>query len=294
MLVTSCSNNPYQLSKKGEDSLNQNYHLDTDYIITQYADATGQHASFYTIENSDYFLIIDGGWSENSDIVREVIAAHDNLVNAWIITHPHQDHAGAFNEIMADLQGITIEQIYDNGFDYEFIKNAGEKYDDLLVMENYYQLTHTLDNVTHLKRNDIIDICGLTVEVLNSYDDIILSNIGGEQDYQNNASLMLKITNQTDSLLICSDIKYDMDPYLTENLSSETLSSTYVQCGHHGNWSLSEDFYNKTGAAIFLMDAPAGISESSNFPASTLKDNLEANGNTVFDFTTAPNRFVLK
>lgn len=278
----------------GTDSLSQSYNLSTDYLITQYSDITGQHSSFYTIENNEYFIIIDGGWEANVDTLRQIIAEHNNTVNAWIITHPHKDHAGAFNAIMGDPENITVQSIYDNGFDYEFIKNAGEKYDDLQIMETYYSLTKDLDFVTHLHRGDVVDICGLTVNVFNSYDNIVLENIGGELDYQNNASLMLKITNSVDSILICADIKYDMDPYLNSTLTPEDLACTYVQCGHHGNWSLSEDFYNKTGASTFLLDAPAAITESADFPASTLKDYFEDSGKHVFDFTTTPNCFVLK
>ena len=38
---------------------------------------------------------------------------HGNHVNAWILSHPHQDHAGAFNQIYASPDGITIDAVYD-------------------------------------------------------------------------------------------------------------------------------------------------------------------------------------
>ena len=136
------------------DTLGQTYDLHNDYLITQYADATGQHGTFYTIENSESLIILDGGWSGNADAVRSVIAAHDNTVNAWIISHPHQDHAGAFNSIYSDLQGITIEHLYDNSFDYDFVETNGEPYDDISVMETYHALTSQTENLTHLKRGD--------------------------------------------------------------------------------------------------------------------------------------------
>ena len=39
------------------DTLGQTYDLHNDYLITQYADATGQHGTFYTIENSESLII---------------------------------------------------------------------------------------------------------------------------------------------------------------------------------------------------------------------------------------------
>ena len=68
--------------------------LSREYLVTQYPDATGVQGTFYTITNDDTLIIIDGGWADNESAVREVIAEHGNKVDAWIISHPHKDHAG--------------------------------------------------------------------------------------------------------------------------------------------------------------------------------------------------------
>lgn len=276
-----------------KDSTGYTPDLTTEYLVTQYADASGVQAMFYTIENEEYFLIIDGGWTENESAVREVIRAHGNEVDAWIITHPHKDHAGAFNAIMKNPDGITVHQIYDNGFDYDFIHAAGEPYDDITIMEDYHALTKDAANVTHLQRGDVLTICGLTFSIYNAYDDIVLANVGEELDYQNNASLLFKVSSANSSILFSSDIKYDMDAYLLANYGN-AIACDYVQTGHHGNWSFSDAFYEKTNASVFFFDAPADITENPNFPASELKDGLEAKNKTVLDFGTAPNTVTLK
>lgn len=275
------------------DSTGYKTDLSTEYLVTQYPDAAGVQGTFYTIENDDYFLIIDGGWAENADAVRNVIKKHDNEVDAWIITHPHQDHAGAFNEIMENPNGIVVHQIYDNGFDYDFIMEVGEPYDDITIMQDYYALTKDLCNVTHFKRGDSADICGLTFTIFNAYDDVVLTNVGDEHDYQNNASMLFKVSSPNSSILFCSDIKYDMDSYLL-TAYGDAIACDYVQTGHHGNWSFSDEFYEKTGASVFFFDAPADITENPDFPASALKDMLETENRTVLDFGTAPNTVTLK
>lgn len=293
-LFTACS------SEK-KDTTGYTPNLASEYLVTQYADATGQQGSFYTIANENSFIVIDGGWADNADAVRKVIKKHGNTVDAWIISHPHRDHAGAFNQIYADPQGITIKQIYDNGFDYDFIEAVGEPYDDITVMETYYALTKDAANVTHLKRNDRLDICGLTFSILNAYDDIVLATVGGEKDYQNNASLMFTVSSANSAMLFTGDIKYDMNDYLLENYG-DAIACDYVQTSHHGNWGFSEEFYEKTGASVYFFDAPAEITENPDFPASQLKTNLAANAKntdsteegTVLDFSTAPNTVTLK
>ena len=205
VVLAACSHHTLVESKK--DSTGYTPDPATEYLVTQYADATGVQGTFYTITNDATLIIIDGGWADNASAVREVIAAHGNHVNAWILSHPHQDHAGAFNQIYAAPDGITIDAVYDNGFDYDFIEAAGEPYDDITVMETYHALTRDASNVTHLHRGDILSICGLTFSVLNAYDDTVLQNVGDEKDYQNNASLLLKVSSVNSSMLFCSDIK---------------------------------------------------------------------------------------
>ncbi len=280
-------------SKSGTDSTGYTPDLSMEYLVTQYSDAPGQQGTFYTISNDETLIIIDGGWADNEAAVRKVIAQHGNKVDAWIISHPHRDHAGAFNTIYADPGEIIIEEIFDNGFDYDFIESVGEPYDDITVMETYYALTKDAANVTHLKRGDVLDICGLTFSVYNAYDDIVLNTVGGEKDYQNNASLLFKVSSANSSMLFCSDIKYDMDDYLLAAYG-EDIACDYVQTGHHGNWSFSDTFYDATGASVFFLDAPAEITDNPDYPASALKINLLEKEKTVLDFSTAPNSVTLK
>lgn len=282
---------------KKQDSTGYSPDLSDEYLVTQYADANGAQGTFYTIENEQFFLIIDGGWAENEQAVREVIREHGNVVDAWFISHPHRDHAGAFNAIFANPDGIEIRAVYDNGFDYEFIESVGEPYDDITVMETYHALTAGDSRVSHLSRGQQLSVCGLTFYVLNAYDDVVLSSVGDEKDYQNNASLLLRVESAHSSMLFCSDIKYDMNDVLLAAWGGEgesLLSCDYVQTGHHGNWSFSDEFYDATGASVFFFDAPAEITENSNFPASRLKSYLGEKNGTALDFSTAPNRVTLR
>lgn len=282
-----------QTSGAKKDSTGYTPDLSREYLVTQYPDATGAQGTFYTIESDSCFIIIDGGWAGNAGALRDVIAAHGNRVDAWILSHPHQDHAGAFNEIYADPSGIIIDAIYDNGPDYEFIGSVGEPYDDITVMETYRSLTEEAENVTHLKRGDSLSICGLTFDVYNAFDDIVIQNVGEEKDYQNNASLLFKVSSKNSSMLFCSDIKYDMDAYLL-GACRDMLSCDYVQTGHHGSWSFSDEFYDAADGDVYFIDAPPSITGSTDFPASELKRGLSEKRKLVLDFSTAPNSVTLK
>lgn len=269
-----------------------NYLNRGNFRVTQYAGSTGNQGTFYTIkDNQGHLIIIDGGWREDEAFVRQIIAENHNKVDAWIITHPHRDHAGAFDAIYSNLQGIQINTIYDNDFDYDFIEAAGEPYDDITIMEDYYSMTKNATNIVHLKRGDTVDLCGLKMSVLNAFDDVVISNVGTEKDYQNNAALLLLIESENKSMLFCSDIKGNMQNCLQPAL--EQITCDYVEVGHHGNWGFSEEIYSGLNPKVCFFDAPDWIMENDDYPAKALKESLQKQGIQTLDFTTAPNSVVL-
>lgn len=260
-------------------------------VITQYADVTGNVANCYTITKGDKLIIIDGGWAENAPALRDIIASHGNHVDAWIISHTHSDHVGAFNVIYADPQGITIDTIYDNGTDYDFMMTAGEPFDSLEPLKTYHELTKDALNVVHLKRNEHLDICGLKVDVYNAFDDIMKERVGEQKDYQNNGSLCLKFTNKDESFLYTGDMKLDLNEYMM-NTYGDQLNSSYVQLSHHGNWGLSADYYISMDAKAYFADI--GPSYYQDFPIGELRQHILDSGKIYYDYGTAPNRISLK
>ena len=69
--------------------------------VTQHgSDSDFQQSMFYTIKGSNgKLIVIDGGWDYDAKRVRDTIKKLGGKVNLWIITHPHPDHVGAFNQI---------------------------------------------------------------------------------------------------------------------------------------------------------------------------------------------------
>ena len=65
-------------------------------------------------------IVVDGGWTDNTDYVINQIKAKGGHVQAWLITHPDSDHAGAIADILYKHAGeITIDGIY-----YSFLEDS--------------------------------------------------------------------------------------------------------------------------------------------------------------------------
>ena len=62
-------------------------------------------------------IVVDGGLGADAAYLRSQIQARGGRVAAWLITHPHGDHAGALYQILqgeaaGQASGITIDGIY--------------------------------------------------------------------------------------------------------------------------------------------------------------------------------------
>lgn len=58
-------------------------------------------------------IVIDGGWEADADKLSSLILQQGGKVDAWLITHPHEDHVGALCAILNDAsRKIKIDKIY--------------------------------------------------------------------------------------------------------------------------------------------------------------------------------------
>lgn len=267
---------------------------DNIWRLTQYEDSTGSQAIFYTISRNggDDLIVIDGGTAGNADYVRSVIDEAGGEVDAWILTHPHPDHIGAFNVIYESPEGIEIGAIYDNGLDYEYYAPIAFDWDGLAGYETYLSLTDGDPRVMHPKRDDVIEVDGLKIEIFNTYDEVFLDYYLA--DVCNESSLVFRIEFEEDRVLFTGDCYSQANSDYLIDTYGDKLKADYVQMGHHGNATLSNDFYALVDPDIALFDAPDWLMDSDTYTTSIAKAYMESIGAEVFYYNTAPNQFELK
>lgn len=262
---------------------------DVRWTLTQHQDVSGSQANFYTItSNSGKLIVIDGGTENNADYVRQVIAENGEHVDAWILTHPHFDHIGAFVRIFTE-DGVEVEAIYDNGLDYDFYKTVAQEWDVIATYEAYLDLTEGWQEVTSLKAGDTLSFDNLTLTFYNSYFEGIEQFAG---DIPNNGSLVFKAATPEKSMLFVGDCYAQglADKWVKEGLE---VKADCVQMGHHGNNTLPIWFYEHVGADIVFFDAPGWLMEGEQYDAKENKAAMEQLADTIYDYSTAPNEVKL-
>ena len=260
--------------------------ISASWEITQYG-PRDINSSFYTIYNPEEGLIlIDGGWTEDAAYVREIINSFGVPVEAWILTHPHQDHIGAFNAIYPELDEITVNNIYtvDMASPEECIVVAPwdsvDTYNDFLALD--------IPNLQYVYAGDVFTICGLEIEIFSTYDENVKAL---SRDYLNDGSMMFKVTGNEESFLFCADVGICMSDYLLQKYSAEKLSADYIQMGHHGFGGLSDSFYETVQPGIAFFDAPDWLmyDETGKYDTPQNIALMKNIGSEIVSFNSSPN-----
>lgn len=267
-----------------------------EYFITQYNDIADSQAMFYTIESTkNKLIVVDGGTTPNAEYVREIITGLGGKVDAWILTHPHPDHIGAFNAIWQDPQEIKIKEVYAIDVNYDNYKTLARPWDGFECFEEFLEITADSDKIHYVKAGDELELCGLDMKVLNAYNAEITDKLS--KDLANDGSMMFKIKNEKESMLFCADVGVKISDTIMQQFGNE-LQCDYIQMGHHGNGGLSQEFYQLTKAKIAFFDAPEWLMNPTD-PETTWttpqnRKLMENMGATVYYYNTAPNKVKLK
>lgn len=262
------------------------------WTVTQYG-PRHNNSSFYTIYNPKQGLIvIDGGWTEDAQYVKDILEIHGNEVDLWILTHPHEDHIGAFNTLYPEFEqeNIVVHRIMTVDMASPEMCTEVAPWDNTDAYNRF--LTLSVDNLEYVYIGDTFKIFDLTFEVLNAYGEHTKQY---SRDYLNDGSMMFKVTHDEESMLFCADVGVNLSSYLHDRWQN-TLKADYLQMGHHGYGGLEDYFYETVRPQIAFFDAPEYMmfDETGKFDNPQNKAFMEGLGCEIYYFKDGPNSIILK
>ena len=222
--------------------------------------ATGaQNLSIVIKSPHGKLIVIDGGWEADADKLSSLILQQGGKVDAWLITHPHEDHVGALCAILDDTaRKIKIDKIYcslANPDWYRKVSTTGAGIADQLLSAFTKLPVGTVTN--NIGRGTEINIDDVNIRVLNNRGVYTYNGV-------NNSSLVYKIRVSGQSILILGDLAYDGGKDLIKTCTAAELKSDIVQMAHHGQQGVDQDAYALIAPTTCLWPSPAWLWNNDN------------------------------
>lgn len=204
-------------------------------------------------------IVVDGGWEADATKLSELILQQGGKVDAWLITHPHEDHVGALCAILNDSsRKIKIDKIYCSLATpdwYRQVSPTGAGIADQLLSA-FTKLP--VGTVTYnIGRGTEINIDDVNIRVLNNRGVYTYNGV-------NNSSMVYKIRVSGQSILILGDLAYDGGKDLIKTCTAAELKSDIVQMAHHGQQGVDQDAYALIAPTTCLWPTPAWLWNNDN------------------------------
>ena len=227
------------------------------FTLWQLPEQTYSQMMSYVIRTQDgKVIVIDGGMPGDAPYLRGFLGALGNHVDAWFITHPHDDHIGAITEILNKPNGLKTGVIYASMPAGAWVKDVvpPEEHDAITHLEK--ALTGAGKTLTELRIGQTITVDRVKFEVLSVWNPEIHPNP------LNNSSVVLRVFDPGKSVLFLGDLGPEGGTKLLQSKYRSRLHADYVQMAHHGQNGVDLAVYKAIRATYCLWPTPTWLWEN--------------------------------
>lgn len=212
-----------------------------------------------TIGNSYVFrtktgkvIVMDGGFPEEAFTMRGFIGALGNEVEAWFISHPHDDHMGALREILKQgTQDLRIKAIYHSRITDKVID--AEPTEAEKTRDFYDRLNKCDAKVVDIQQaGQVFDFDGMKLKILSVATQLTTN------PYNNN-SMIMRVWDKRKSMVFLGDAGVECGDLALKGPYAEDLNCDYLQMAHHGQNGCSEEFYRSITFRACLWPTPMWV-----------------------------------
>lgn len=229
-------------------------HAKKTFTLWQLESQVNTIGNIYVIRtHSGKVIVMDGGDEVEKDYLRGFIDALGGKVDAWFVSHPHNDHMGALKVLLEKPNGLQIDKIYHSRFPENLIDTEEQKWAD------YTRVFYTL--LDNAKDTEVIDchcgdefsIDGINFKILAEKNPEITGN------GYNNSSMVVKMWDKQKSFIFLGDLGVEAGDKLLASEYAKDLECDYLQLAHHGNWAVKKNFYEKVKFRACLWPSPSWL-----------------------------------
>ena len=231
---------------------------------TQYATNYNTGMGYVIRLEDGSFIIVDGGYETEThaknlyDVLVKQSEGRDIVIAAWIFTHAHSDHAGAFKSFTS-LYGseVTVESFIYNFPTDEAAEACGDTPNVDAISNAMAKYVGAKTVIAHA--GQVHRIRNAVVNILYTYDMMMPYKM---VDY-NATSVVFNVELEGSTVLFLGDAGGESDnvdgemSYMMRIYSAETLGADIVQAAHHGvdKHDKIKSFYALIGADYVFIPA---------------------------------------
>ena len=210
-----------------------------------------QMMSFVIKTKNGKIIVVDGGLPQDEPHLVETIKSFGNEVSAWILSHPHSDHGGAFTKLAENgFEGLQIDAFYYNIREQAWYDKY-ESYRAEMVNTIRNSIAKLPAGVSHItSKGEVYYVDGVAIHVLNDPYWIESNSI-------NNSSVVFRLDFDNGTRVLFLG---DMGPQAGESLKAEVpaseLKSDIVQMAHHGQYGVNKDVYEIIAPKVAMWNTP--------------------------------------
>ena len=200
-------------------------------------------------------IVMDGGMPQEEFYLRGFLSALGANVDAWFISHPHDDHMGALCQILKKPGDLKINKIYHSRFSEELM--MCEEGSDIPAREFYSLLDNAPCEVVNLTQPGLqLDLDGTNIKVLG------VTNEEFHNNSYNNSSCILRVWDRHKSIIFLGDAGVECGNKVLNGPYRDELKCDYLQMAHHGQSGCNETFYKSVQFHACLWPTPSWVWEN--------------------------------
>ena len=211
----------------------------------------------FILESNGTLLVVDGGFPSEAPYLYEYLKTLGGHVNAWFLTHFHDDHFGCFLAMLEEHPDITVDQVYFNFPCDEFIIKYEPK-QSFKTSEEWLQIFRETVKARELPcvtatEGDVyeFDEGKVKVRVLRTYNE--------EFAYINNSSTVFRFEADGKSILFLGDLGVEGGRELLCKADPEMVKADFVQMAHHGQGGVDKACYEAIKPTYCLWPTPSWV-----------------------------------
>lgn len=204
-------------------------------------------------------IVMDGGCRADADALLallEKLAGPRPAVEAWFLTHAHDDHIGALTELLENkCSAFFADRILCNFPSHEWLTSHDAGGHALQCLPNLVQTAGS--RISRVAAGDRFVIDDMTFQVLRVPELQITANA------VNNSSVVFRLTvEKGQSVLFTGDLGEEAGDALLKALPPEDIRADVVQMAHHGQYGVNKAFYAAVAPRVCLWPTPNWLWEN--------------------------------